>query len=180
MYHSQDGKWRGVCRPRLLLGFLTGDSHGDGSADNQCLSYLPIPACTSRGAGFSQWPGPGNHGELLNLNYITCFPLICFRRAHLKWMWSPIALDRTSPGSSSSAPPSWTACSPNTPADRSPTPCSVLSSPSSPPTSRGWGRPKRARIFTAGWALPTVVLLTELQCQLHHGELVPDTLTGST
>lgn len=31
-----------------------GHPHGDGSPDDQRLSHLPVPACTSGGAGFSQ------------------------------------------------------------------------------------------------------------------------------
>lgn len=65
----------------------------------------------------------------------------------------PFALCRTLPGSSSSVQPSWTTSFPNTPADLSLTLCSMLSSPSSLRILRGWGRPRRARIFTAGWAL---------------------------
>lgn len=76
---------------------------------------------------------------------------LCENGAVLTQVSSPLTLCRTSPGSSLSAPPSWTACSPNIRAGQSPTPCSVHSSTSSPRTSRGWGRPKRGRIFTAGW-----------------------------
>ena len=63
-----------------------------------------------------------------------------------------VALCRTWRGWSWSAPPSWTACSPSTPAGPSRTPCSLPSSWSSPPTSAACARPRRGRTCTAGWA----------------------------
>lgn len=138
----------------MLRVFSKGHSHGDWTSDHKCLSDLPLPACTSRGAGPAQWSSTGeisfyhNYSEiylLFNYKYVC----LCVRMSP-GWLWS--------------APLSWTVYSQSTHAGQSQTPHSLLSYPSSLSTSVAWGRPRKERIFTAGSAHRIVMHCSLLRC----------------